>query len=608
MMGRLFRWQGLIAFIVISALLMTFVYIFAENLIKTGIEKSAGWSLGAEVNVEKVTLTYSPLLIAIDNFQATDAQQPSHDLFTFSKAEVSLDLWQYFFGKIIINELIVEELAFNQRRSKHGEVYVEQDVNDDVLVEDNDSFLPALDVSLPDAKTLLNDSDLLTIKQAEVLKQSYQDESNKLLALKGKLPNKTKIKSYQKRVKDLAKIKVKSLDDITEIKKQYDQILKEFNADKKLIAQAKAQLIKTKELMSEQLILMKDAPSKDWQNIEKKYQLDQINAEDFAHILFGKQARGYYQTIEAIVNKVEPFLDNRKAEKEHKLKQVSAQSSTGRFIYFNEDQPLPSFLVKNAHISMSLPQGDFSLAIEELNLKHWLRDKPTKITINSDNFNQSGSFVFDSEFRLSQKQLYSASGEWALDNLPVENINFRESKKLNLTLKKALVSGRGQLLIEENNISNINNIKLSQMSYQGDANSNLGDILINTFKSLHDLPIALKISGAVNKPDYSITSELDSLLKNAFNQQVKQKLKQFKAKVQSGLNDKLQSALNVNNRQTNELLDIEQLFTDTDEVLDELLKSDVVKQQKEKLKNKLQDSVEDKLKEKFGKFLGDNDL
>ncbi|MCJ8321678.1 MAG: TIGR03545 family protein [Colwellia sp.] len=603
-MRRLFRWQGLVAFSILVALVAVFFYIFAENLIKRGIEKSASWSLGAEVNVEKVTLTYSPLSISIDNVQATDAKNPSKNLLSFSRARVDLEFWQYLFGKIIINDLIIEGLEFNQKRLKQGEVYLVQDQNDEVLVKDRESLLPALGVSFPDAKTLLADSELITVKQAQVLKQSYLDEGNKLKALKMKLPNKVKLKSYQKRLKDLAKTKVKNIDDIAQITKQFEQIQKEFEADKKVVEQAKTQLMKSKKIMSEQVKLMKDAPSKDWQNIEKKYQLDQVDAEDFADILFGKQAREHYRTIELIVNKVKPYLDKNKIEQDNEINKAVKQSSKGQFIYFFEEQPLPSFLVKNSHISMRVPQGDFSVSIKELNSQHWLRDKPTRVTFSSNNLNKSGSFVFDSEFSFTKEQLFSASGTWSLDNFPVENINFRESKKLNLTLMKGLVFGEGQLMIEGNLISNVNNVKLSQMSYQGEASSHLGNILIDTFKSLDDLSIGIKVSGGIDEPDYVITSDLDKVLKNAFTQQISKKLSQFTSTIQTGLNNKLKSSLEINNQQIKELIDIENLFTDTDKVLDELLHSDVVKQQEEKLKNMLQDTIEDKLKEKFGKFLG----
>ena len=511
-MSRLFRWQGLVVFTTIVALLGIFFYIFAETLIKKGIEKSVGWSLGAEVNVEKVTLTYSPINISVDNFQATDAQQPTHNLVNFKKASAGFELWQYFFGKIIINDLSIDGLAFNQKRKAVGEVYLAQVQSEEELAQSENSLLPALDVSLPDTQTLLSDSNLLTVKQAKTLKQSYQIEKNKLKALKADLPNKAKIESYQKRLKALGKIKVKSLDDIVKIKKQFDQIKSEFKVDKKLIKQAKLQLEQTKKLMAKQVSLMKNAPKQDWQNIEKKYQLDQIDAEDFAHILFGNQAREYYQTAEMIYNKIKPYLDKNKTEKDEKLKQIAQQSSTGRFIFFEEEQPLPSFLVKNAQISMQLPQGDFSLVIEELTHQHWLRGKQTQLTFSSSNLNNSGLFTLTSEFSLTQAQALTAGGQWLLENMQVNNVKFRESKKLNLSLVKGIASGAGQFVLENHIISNLNNIKLTKTNYQGKASSHVGNILIDTFKSMKDLAITIKVSGDASDPEYSITSPLASAI------------------------------------------------------------------------------------------------
>ena len=122
-MSRFFRWQGLAIFVVVIALLMTFVYFFADTLVKNGIEKSGEWYLGAEVNVADVEITYAPLTLNIKGFQATDIDNPVNNLVSFSQASVGVDIWQYLFGKIYISELNIVELRLDQPRTSAGKVY-----------------------------------------------------------------------------------------------------------------------------------------------------------------------------------------------------------------------------------------------------------------------------------------------------------------------------------------------------------------------------------------------------------------------------------------------------------------------------------------------------
>jgi len=611
-MSRFIRFKGLISFVLVMVMITALLYLFAETLIRKGIETGTGWALGAEVNVESVQLNYSPLILNINGFQATDAKQPTHNLFSFDSASAGINVWQYLFGKVIIDELNVDKLTFMTKRSHAGEVYKsikEQASN----VAESALAVPELDLSLPDSKTLLasleKDNNLQTLKAAEKLQVSYQRESAKLKALQAKLPNKAKLADYKKRVQALGNSKVSSLADIENIKAQFTEIKTEFKADQALILQAKEQLKQSKALLSTQLAQLKAAPAQDWQYIEKKYQLDKVNGEDFAHILFGEQARGYYQKAEMVYQRVLPFLSSNSADDENSVGNENTEK--GRFIFFTEQDPLPEILIKKSHISMILPQGDFTFEGHELTHQHWLRNKPSQLTFTSTNVLNSGEFLLNSEFEVAKNSKVSAQGDWSIDNLFVENAQLQKSKSLTLIVDKAKLAGSGKFTFvrdqaldvvanSDNVIDSRNHLKITQASYQGSANSRFGKIALATIKSLDELTVDMNAVGNITQPELSISSSLDKALKNAFAQQVKQKLTGFKKQVNIRLNEKLAAALKMNKQQSNDIVNFEALLTDTDGALEQLKNSDVVKQQKDKLKNK----VEDKLKKKLGKLFG----
>ena len=609
------------------AVIAGLLYVFAETFIKKGIETAAGWSLGAEVNVASVELHYSPLLLKVNGFEATDAKQPTQNVFSFASASAGVDVWQYLLGKVIIDELTVEKLSFMTPRKSAGEVY--KNITDQVSDAASDGLgLPDVEVSLPDSKTLLasleKDNNLQTLKAAEALKLSYQQESEKLAALKANLPSKEKLEQYKQQVQALTNTKVKSLADIDEIKVKFAKIKQQFKADQVVVKQAKDQLSASKMHLAKQMAALKVAPAQDWQYIEKRYQLDNIDGEDFAHLLFGEQARGYYQKAEMIYQRLLPLLasDNKNTDEQVHV------SRHGRFVFFSEDDPMPAVLVKKAHIDMVLPEGDFSIQANELTHQHWLRQQPSTLQFSSKNLLGNGKLLIDSEFSVSQQSDINAKGHWTLDDLQLTETELRKSKSLNIMLTKGDLSGTGEFSFShqsiansgtkasdnldvnsdakspeaniENMIKSENNFTLSDASYQGDANSQFTKIALSAIKSLDTLTLGITATGDIAKPELSIDSSLDKAMGKAFSQQASKKLASLKQNVNASLNQKLASALKVNNTQASELVNFESLLTDKDNALTQLLKTDVVKQQQDKLKNK----AKDKLTKKLGKLFG----
>jgi len=599
-MARFIRWQGMVAFVLLSALVAGLLYLFAESLVKRAIVSSAESAFGAEVNVAEVQLGYSPLQLSVLGLQVTDKDSPTKNLFSFERATAGVDVWQYLFGKIIIDELEVSQLAFSGVRSQAGKVYVDDvsDKEEESLSDQAKAMLPEVDMQLPDIKALLDDSNLLTVKASNELKISYKVEQEKLKALKTQLPSKAKLKAYQDKVAALGKMKVSSLADIEKIKTEFDKIKVEFKADQALIKKAKQQVLNSKKILAQQISELKNAPTKDWQQIEKTYQLDSIDTEDFAHILFGEKARGYVQKAQWAYEQVSPLMSDMKGD--GTTSEVKSHAN-GRFIFFKEDSPLPAILIKKALFSIKLEQGEVKVTGSELTHQHWIRGKDSLININSiDN----GELKLSSNFKLTQSGEFNANGDWLVNNRTLSNTELTQSKALNLSLSAGKLDGIGSFSVVNGEVEATNQFSLKQASYQGEAESKITKLLLDTIKSLDSLTVDVGVNGELSKPSFTIASSLNDALTGAFKQQVSAKLDGFKKKVNKGLNEKLTNALKLGNSQSAELLDLEALLTDSDKALADLKNSDIVKQQQKKLEDKVKDKAKDKLKDKLGDLFG----
>ena len=590
-MKRFIRWQGLIGFLSIILLLIVFVFLFADSLVKAGIEKSGEWYLGAQVNVEEVDVSFSPLSLTVIGFQATDLEKPSHNIVSFTEAAAGIELWQYLLGKIHISDLTIAQLEIGKKRESEGEVYFTSDSNKSDEAADPTSDLPSLDTSLPSVDDLLKDSNLETVKQAQLLQETYKIEQAKLAGIQKNLPSKEKLADYKKQVKALTDTKVKSLEEVQKVTKAFNELKNKFYADKKMVSNAKAQVQQSKDVLTTQIQQLKSAPQADWQAIEKKYSLQQIDAADFAHMLFGEQAREYLGYAELAYEKLFPMLTGTSAAPE-----IEKTRGNGKFIYFSEQSPQPSVLIKNAHISVVLAQGDIVIKGKELTHQHWMRGQRSTVNVQSNNLQGQGKFTLDMRFSLDEQQTIKSDGNWQLDNLVVADVAIQESSALSLSLNSGLVSGKGKFNLLADQVVSVNEISINKADFSGKASSSLTNVFLDTITSLDNLALSVNASGKVTSPELSISSPLDNQLKSVVQKQFSKKLASFKGEVNAGLNEKLASALGDSDSEGKAFVDLDRLISGADRSLTDLLNVDVTQGHKKQLK--------DKLKKKFGDLFG----
>jgi uncharacterized protein (TIGR03545 family) len=599
-MSRFIRWKGLVSFFVVIALIMTFIYFFADALVKKGIEKSGERYLGAEVNVENVEIMYAPLTLNIEGFQATDPEKPTHNLVSFAQASAGVDVWQYLFGKLYITDLTVAELRIDQPRLSVGQVFTLVDKNTENGNKRTDnSVLPGLDVSLPTVDELLNNSDLLTVKQGKILEQSYQTEKKKLQGIYETLPNKDTLADYKKQVEALTNIKIKNLADLKKLNKVFTALKAQFDADQAIVKKAKEQVSTSKALLTKQTQALKEAPSADWKIIESKYQLDSVEGADFAHMLFGDQAREYFGYADAVYQKIAPLIKSSKVDK-----QAEKTRSEGRYIHFNDDTPLPDVLIEQANFSLILPQGEFAISGKELTHQHWVRGNNSLVNVESNNVQGSGKLALVLDLSLDQQRILSSNGIWKLSDIDLNAVSLQQSSAFTLQLDSGLLSGKGTFSLLDDQLDSENSLNLDNTRYSGAGTSHLSTLFIDTVQSLKTLSLTITAKGKMMAPKLSISSPFDKQLKDSMVKQVSNKLTIFKTDVKAGLNTKLSKALGISSDEARSLVDVEGLISQTDNALDNLINSDVVKAKKKEFEDKQKKKLEDKIKEKLGKLFG----
>ena len=586
----IFRLKGIIAFAATVVVIGLIFVVYAGQIIKASIEQGGSWYWGAQVDVANVDVTWSPFKLSVQEFEATDPQTPANNLVAFEQANVSLDLWQALLGKTLVHELVITDVGLNKARKSPGwvseKVLLEQAKQDETVVDQAAQSLPSVD-------ELMARSELKTVKAGIKLKQTYDSEKVAIDELRKDLPTQAELKEYQAAVKRITDAKVETPEQLAKLKDDLALLKAKFEKDKVALSKAKKQLSQSSKKVATALSDLKDAPEQDMQMISERYQLNEGGAQNYAKLLFGPQAAEYTQLAQEYYAKAKPFLDKMNQAKGEPAKEVPLPED-GRFVHFEEQEPLPEWLVEKAQISMSLAQGQFDIQINELTAQHWVRNAPTTIKVTSENLLSTGALNLAGKLTVAKAGEVNADANWQVQGLNLVDLSLSDSEKFAMSLNKASMQLDGNINYQNDKFTNSNNIVLNGTEFSGKGDGKMSQLLVDVVSEVKNLSLDVGITGDANDQDTSIQSDLDSIIYQAMKSRMKVELDKFKGKAKVRLQEEVAEQLNLTQGDAAALKALDGDFSNIEKQLEELMKS--------KLEDKLKDTLKDKLLNKLGDF------
>ena len=92
------RKSGWLVFLALLATVLLLVYVFAGTAIRIGMVYTLEKAVGAEVNIDDVSLSLSPLALTIEDLQVTNKDKPTHNTISFTQANAALEVWPALLG------------------------------------------------------------------------------------------------------------------------------------------------------------------------------------------------------------------------------------------------------------------------------------------------------------------------------------------------------------------------------------------------------------------------------------------------------------------------------------------------------------------------------
>lgn len=600
-MNKIIRWPGLAAFVVVMLLIVGGAWLFANSWVESFIEDTGTDMMGAKVDVGRVSLSLMPAGIVVYQLDITDSENPMQNAVSIASISAQFDLLKAFMGQFIVKDASVNGMQFGTARKTSGAV-VKAPPPPPPPPEQSfiSEQLDALGVDVLDSSEVLEREPLLVDERKNILEASMADKTAVWESLEQRLPDNDKLKNYEERFKLITEGKIASVSDFNARQDALTQLQKDIKADKELLQQAKNHLQTSRKELTEQVKVLKNAPKEDRDRILGKYTLDENGLVNMSGLLLGGQVQEYLATALYWYEKAEPYIF---VENEEKPKRERAK---GRFVRFPERSPSPDFLIENMAVSAILEAGKISARARNITHQQDIINKPTTLDIMSEVLRDLKRLDVNAVFDYRKNAGFS-SADFILDDLSIKDFRISGSKGFPLVLKQSNGDFKGQVRLEKRKLSGVVHGDFSEAQFAAGGSKGVLKLLSQAFNEIDQFDLDVSVAGSLKKPDIDISSNIDKLLKNSVEKQIKAQIAAFKADLEQKLAERLDEYLakvDIDGFADDER-DLDEKIANLDEMLKAKLddvkaqkeqelkdKADAEKKKKEQeLKNKLKDAL-----------------
>lgn len=300
------RWPGLAAFVVIIGLVVAFSWLLLDSILRWTMERSLGALNGAEVNIERVEHSWSPLGVRVVGVQLTDPAEPMQNRVVVGDIQGTLNVEQLLLGRLHFEQVTGSGIRVNQPRQRAGQVY--QAPTKDDMQNWAGEALAALNLQVPNIDDVIARVDLKTPAAVAQAQENFAQIKQQLANAREGLPTEQRIRDYEAQLKALNEGGTSDPRALLERKEKFDALREQFAADRKRISDFKQLVTDIKVRVEADLKALREAPQQDLERVQGLLQLNSDSLTEITAVLFGEQMRSWSQYILLAYEQLAPML------------------------------------------------------------------------------------------------------------------------------------------------------------------------------------------------------------------------------------------------------------------------------------------------------------
>lgn len=546
------RWQGLVAFFSLLALIAVLWWWLGDWWIARTLERVGTDTMGAEVNVADVDLRLADGQFELNGLQLTNAKQPQRNLLEIGHIEARFDKTQLAWRRIHIEHMDLRDIRFNTERQSPGWVSPEGPKGIAGLIPEIASFdLSALSDS-EGALAMLDSLKLESLGSVQRLQTDIEQAREAFEAKRQRLPDEAKIEEYQQRFKQLkADQDGKGLQRGLALLgkgKELDKLRKEIKADLNNVKAMREQLQSDYQNFKSRYQEIRAAPSKDVDRLLANFSFEAPGSEQLVSGALGPTLEAQLNDGMRFYQNAEPWINKARVVAGQDLDAPPPPArAEGVDVHYPERQPQPEFWLKQATLSGSLSfagwRGVFDGSVEHVTDQPALVGKPIRVALKGGG-EAGGTFMLDASVDAEQR-VPAVQVRSQIDGIALGQYVLSADPQLGLTSNQATLSAQltGSRDAAGGHLDLAMRFRDLSLSVQSNQDNAIVQSIINELGKTDTFDLSLNYQRKGDEVMRRLKSSLDDVVKKAIRAALKQELAKHTDKVRQKLMAQAETAL-----------------------------------------------------------------
>ncbi|MAR90011.1 MAG: hypothetical protein CML06_03900 [Pseudomonadales bacterium] len=502
--------------VVFLVVLLLCLWLLPGPIIKWAIQSYGSDAVGARVELDSVGFSWFPGRVELRRLAVTNPQAPMTNAVVVENLATEVDLWSALGGKVYLNEVLVEGLAFATPRERSGAL----PGREPTAAEDTGFILP--DLGLPDPATLVEQEKALYKARADAFQELLAQRQQRWQNALAELPDAAALEQYQARWEE-----ARSGNVVTRLQ-QAKAIGDDLRQDVKRIRETRDTLRQEYRQLQEEYQQLRGLADKSVPQI-----IDQLGLSDSMVAQLGNQlmSQQVQQWLELALGYYRLLLGGEDAE-------IAAPETPV------EPKTAPDFLARRIVISGPFLRagsvGQVAGEITNLSDAPALWPEPVTVDIQASG-ERMGQLQLDGRLQHQQGAVAQDEFSFSIKNNPLESWPLGGGDQLGLMVQQALLSldleasvkAMSQLDLKLEGV--FSNLDLAQQPATGQWQQSLKTAL----GSLDRLSLQARADGTLQQPGLKVSSNLNGVLKQALGKELKQRSDALRQQLQQELGQAL---------------------------------------------------------------------
>ncbi len=546
---KIIRWWGVVTFFVIAIILILAWYFIAPMIIKSSIETAGSKMTGAKFDVNQVDLHLFPLGVTVNQIEIADKDQPMINLVEIETLKFALDTSKLLWKKISIDELKINGIQLNTKRTFSGAIEANQ--TPDKRNSGNDQLVSGTsELTKDEIKKMVANADLVTLKNLEKLETKQESIKvfwqNEIESTK----HEKNLKTIELEFNRLSKRAKKSSLNLIKDRKAWKILEKKISKERKKISDLNKKLKNDSKNLIQQVKKVKNSPQVDLDNIMSKTGLSgglTGMTRKLSDQFIGPQ---FTPWLEKIIT----FVKQNKMASQEKSDTNSAVYDTdkGTMVQFKDENVFPKLLIKKVSLSGKDDQWLSTGTGNNLGYYPWTINAPADLTINIKNLKgkSNANATITSEWKNSREmntQIQSKINNWNINNVKLLQSE-QGSWMINSGILDASITGN--VTLDKVNLK----LKLSIFNPNIQPPKGLSGwqkSLTTGLSKTNLIKVTILANGDLSNPRFSLSSNLEKIFSSALGDNLKQKTSKYKKEVSQQISERVGDLSSLNDLSDN---------------------------------------------------------